>query len=256
VRELAAAGADLEAADPRTGETPLHIAVSKGHEGCLRALLELGASLEAADHHAHTALHWAAASGQQGCLRVLLERGASLAAIDCNGLTAVALAAGKGQQACLHALLEGGATPLCVDKLNNSALHIAACNGSLPAIRCLAAAGVALSAQNNLGQTPRQASRAAEGLHASCSSMGRSCVQEEEQEQEQGPCLQPPSHLPGMSASLLHWHPIDASLAPFPPALQVAVHYRQPAAERLLLQLEKVCARERRSGQQPPGEAG
>ena len=83
----------------RTGETPLHIAVSKGHEGCLRALLELGASLEAADHHAHTALHWAAASGQQGCLRVLLERGASLAAIDCNGLTAVALAAGKGQSA-------------------------------------------------------------------------------------------------------------------------------------------------------------
>lgn len=96
VRELLAAGADLELADSN-GERPLHAAASSGQAGCLRLLLQAGADTEAADAHGHTAVHWAAAAGQEGCLRVLIEHGAQLERRDRNGLTPLALAAGKNQ---------------------------------------------------------------------------------------------------------------------------------------------------------------
>lgn len=65
-------------------------------------------------------------------------------------------AAHPALQGCLYALLAAGALPTSTCRLGNSALHVAACNGSLQAIRCLAAAGVPLTARNRLGQTPRQ----------------------------------------------------------------------------------------------------
>lgn len=64
--------------DPQRGCTALHMAADGGHEDCLRALVERGASVEAADTLGLTALHWAAAAGREPCLQALLDAGSHM----------------------------------------------------------------------------------------------------------------------------------------------------------------------------------
>ena len=68
------------------------------------ALLDVGASILAADRAGQTALHHAAYGGRVACLRALLAAGAGIEAADSEGITALHLAAVQGHAACLEAV--------------------------------------------------------------------------------------------------------------------------------------------------------
>jgi ankyrin repeat protein len=109
VADRATAGASLSAEDAGK-RTPAHLAALNGHEGCLRALYELGAgvSLSAEDAGKRTPAHDAARKGHEGCLRVLYElgAGATLSAEDANKQTPAHEAAANGHEGCLRVLHE------------------------------------------------------------------------------------------------------------------------------------------------------
>jgi ankyrin repeat protein len=105
VEFLAEAGADVNLADPDTGETPLHAATSKANRPAytrvVKVLLTRGANPNAAARpniqtaafmrdartKGETSLHRAAAFGTEECIRLLLDAGARRDARDMNGDT-------------------------------------------------------------------------------------------------------------------------------------------------------------------------
>jgi len=173
--------AALSAAD-QNGWTPAHSAADNGHEGCLRALHELGgaaaASLSAAAKNGKTPAHCAASNGHEGCLRVLHELGgaaaASLSAASQNGWTPAHHAAFKGHEGCLRVLHElGGAAAASLSAANQNGwtpAHRAANEGHEGCLRVLhelgGAAAASLSAVAQNGETP--AHRAAFKGHEGC----------------------------------------------------------------------------------------
>ena len=98
-------GADARYADPETGETPLHLALSKAnrprHEHCVRLLLsagadpnattipgaESGAFMRDSRTRGETPLHRAAAYGSPEIIELLLATGANRESVDANGDT-------------------------------------------------------------------------------------------------------------------------------------------------------------------------
>ena len=89
-RWLAAQGADLSAPDT-WGNTPLH-RHAQSRQGCLGALLELGADVHNAGSSAGTPLHTAAEAHNAKNTRLLLEHGARADAANKEGLTPLELA--------------------------------------------------------------------------------------------------------------------------------------------------------------------
>ena len=83
-------------ASGQAGATPLHLACRKGREETVGALVDAGASLDAADLKGSFPLHAAAAGGHEEIVEFLLERGADPAAKDAKGKTAKSVAAKKG----------------------------------------------------------------------------------------------------------------------------------------------------------------
>ena len=81
-----------ERADPNgpgaDGRTPLLIAVQQQDRGLIARLLELGASVDVADHTGLTPVMLAAASGQLDLLRTFLERSQQPGALDHEGRSA------------------------------------------------------------------------------------------------------------------------------------------------------------------------
>lgn len=96
VRELIARGANPNYPDEELGDRPLHRAAMEGHTETARALIELGADVNAADNLGTRPLHWAADGGHMDTLRLLIEKGAQVNAENCEGKTAADEAASEG----------------------------------------------------------------------------------------------------------------------------------------------------------------
>lgn len=83
VRFLVLKGANLTARN-EAGQTVLHIAAERGHEGVIEHALNHGeggdtkAFIDWVDDEGYTALHRAAAGGHEECVRVLVEAGAEI----------------------------------------------------------------------------------------------------------------------------------------------------------------------------------
>ena len=77
VRLLRASGADARAANPRSGQTPLHVAAANGQRDAAVLLLDAGAVLETRDRNGATPLESAIQYQQRATLGLLLDRGAS-----------------------------------------------------------------------------------------------------------------------------------------------------------------------------------
>ncbi len=82
VRDLIARGANVNYPDEELGDRPLHRAAMEGHIEAARALVELGADVNAADNLGSRPLHWAADGGHTAMVHLLIEKGAQVNAVD------------------------------------------------------------------------------------------------------------------------------------------------------------------------------
>ncbi|KAK3265453.1 hypothetical protein CYMTET_25863 [Cymbomonas tetramitiformis] len=106
VRELVEKSAEVDAEDGE-GRTALTVALAFGQEGAARALLEVGAGVNAGT--GQRAVHAAAEKGLEEAVRLLAGKGAEVDAEDGEGRTALTVALAFAQEGAARALLEAGA---------------------------------------------------------------------------------------------------------------------------------------------------
>ena len=108
------------------GWFPLHDASWRGDLDVVRALLERGADIEAAEFRGKTSLHSACLTGQTGVVRELLTRGADIEAREADvGRTPLIMASEYGHYAVVRVLLAAGANRLHTDAFGRTALSFA-----------------------------------------------------------------------------------------------------------------------------------
>jgi ankyrin repeat protein len=119
-RMLLYAGANLRATTRLGGYTPLHLASKVGHAGVMKALVEAGASVDAATATGATPLMLAAASGSAGAVSLLLDRGADPNAREsANDQTALMFAAALDRREVAALLLRRGADAAATSKVTD-----------------------------------------------------------------------------------------------------------------------------------------
>jgi 26S proteasome non-ATPase regulatory subunit 10 len=154
---LVAAGAAgaVGAADDE-GWTPLHSAISAGHEAAAALLLSLGAPADARTAQRRTPLHYAASRGRAPLVAALLAAGADAGARDTGGAAPAHRAAAGGHVAPLRALLAAERAPPvdARDAGGATALLLAAQAGHAPAAVLLVGAGADVAAADGEGDTP------------------------------------------------------------------------------------------------------
>ncbi|RHZ43359.1 ankyrin repeat domain-containing protein [Aspergillus thermomutatus] len=92
------------------GQTPLHIAVKKGHYGIVQELLSTGCNPSPTDKYSRTPLHYACLTKQDiTMVRLLLAHGADASAKDKEDRTPIHICCTHGQAALLKALIDSGA---------------------------------------------------------------------------------------------------------------------------------------------------
>ena len=107
VEALIAAGANLEAEDPQTGNTALHLAARRGHTACVKVLLKFGKDVCTRENNGGCLpLHAAAKGGHAAALKILLASAGAADARDNAGCTALHISAMEGHETCLTCLLE------------------------------------------------------------------------------------------------------------------------------------------------------
>ncbi|MEI6500087.1 MAG: ankyrin repeat domain-containing protein [Armatimonadota bacterium] len=151
VRALIAVGADIEA--KRHGVTALLHAASGGHVGCVRALLAARADVSPRDENVSTALSRAAVEGHAACVNALLAAGADANATDEWGSTALKMAAREGHTDCVNALLAAGADVNARDNSGSTVLKMAASEGHTDCVNALIAARADVNARDSIGST-------------------------------------------------------------------------------------------------------
>ena len=122
-------------------------AVRQTDHAALRALLQEGVDVDAAQPDGATALHWAAYLDDLEAARLLIESGASADAANELGATPLYLACENGNPALVRALLEAGASPDATLPSGETALMTAARTGSADAVAALLAHGADVHAR-------------------------------------------------------------------------------------------------------------
>jgi len=134
VRDVLAAGADIEEKGGVFQCTPLHMAVAlpgASRDAIIELLLARGAKVSATTTHGSTPLHINAVGyeGTSTVTALLLMHGASCDAQNARGQTPTHIAAGRAGAAFLRHLLAFGADTSVKDHMGNTVLHIAASRG-------------------------------------------------------------------------------------------------------------------------------
>ena len=120
-------------------DSPVADAAMLGQVEAVRALLDQGADVNAAQGDGMTALHWAAEGRSAEMADLLIAAGANLAAVTRLGdYTSLHLAAKAGSASVVRALLEAGAEAGVVTSTGGATpLHFAATSGSGEAVTAL-----------------------------------------------------------------------------------------------------------------------
>ena len=108
VKELIAAGVDVNATCECHGNGPLPSAAAYGHVDCLRELLRAGADVNMESTDKKTSLMQAVEEGQIECLKELIAEGAEINRQDEAGYTVLMFAVYTGQNVIVEALTEAG----------------------------------------------------------------------------------------------------------------------------------------------------
>ena len=135
------------------GWTPLMRAAFYGQTEAIRALLKIGADIEARESDGWTALMLATQEGQTEAIKALLKAGADVNARESDGWTALMEAAYKGQTGTMGVLLKAGADIEARDNGGWTALMLAVRFGHTEAVRKLLKAGADTKARNDVGKT-------------------------------------------------------------------------------------------------------
>lgn len=141
----------------RTGMTALHWAALRGHEVCVRMLLDRGAEVDVLQKGMNSPFLLAAAGGHETVARLLLERGAELSLQNHKGHDAVFMAvlfghASKGLPWLLQLLTHRGIDLNQVDSAGATPLHLCAEKNLARPIRMLVDAGADVNAKYGQNQ--------------------------------------------------------------------------------------------------------
>lgn len=134
-------GVDLSLENKR-GQTPLHLAVLKGHLGIVSRLVENHVDLNKKDAFGLTPLHYAVKSGQLDVTIALIQVGADLNLCSPSGLTPVSMAAFNGHEKVVAELAKHGAD--LERGLQLTPVFWATLHGYLPVIETLKGFGAVL----------------------------------------------------------------------------------------------------------------
>lgn len=146
-------GADVNAAEPRGGTTPLMHAAGGGSLEAMTLLLDSGASVNAVNSAGATALMMAVTDIDK--IRLLVARGADVNAATRRGRTALLLAAmSDGSAPVVRLLMDKGAKPNVADALKVTSLRAAAAGGDIETLRLMIEAGVPIDDADFAGFTP------------------------------------------------------------------------------------------------------
>ncbi|KND87112.1 Serine/threonine-protein phosphatase 6 regulatory ankyrin repeat subunit A [Tolypocladium ophioglossoides CBS 100239] len=156
------------------GQTPLHEAVIRGHDGVVGELLDFLQNDEVrkivvntGDKHGRTALQWAALRGRETVLQMLIASGADikatikdgqtalhLASKDSDGWTPLSRAAENGREAVVKLLLECGADFESKNRDGWTPLSWAAENGHEAVVNLLLEHGADFESKDRYERTP------------------------------------------------------------------------------------------------------
>jgi ankyrin repeat protein len=118
-------------------QSPLIDAVKQGDPAVVRALLDRGAAVDAAEIDGTTALHWAVHRNDGDIAALLIGAGADVTAANRYGVAPIALASLNGSAPMLARLLAAGADANRAQPEGETALMTAARTGRVEAVRLL-----------------------------------------------------------------------------------------------------------------------
>ncbi|HYY59691.1 MAG TPA: ankyrin repeat domain-containing protein [Pyrinomonadaceae bacterium] len=153
VKELIAAGADVNRRDKNLDATALDEAAIYGNREMVRALLDAGAEINARNSRRQTALMMLDDDATDNLVWDLVSAGAKINLRDEDGDTALILAAGLSNTEALRALLNAGAKINARNKSGETALMKAAGAGNKESVKLLIEFGANLNVRNNDGET-------------------------------------------------------------------------------------------------------
>lgn len=147
---LLANGADINSKN-EGGSTALHLATISCQPQCVKVLLQHGANEDAVDVENRTPLHWAAFSGCASSVVLLCDHEAFLDVLDNDGRTPLMIASLGGHAAICSQLLQRGARVNVTDKNDKSALILACEKGSTEVAELLLSYGADAGAVDSTG---------------------------------------------------------------------------------------------------------
>ena len=157
VLTLLAGGADINVRCGESQQSVAHVAIDEGHVDVLRAAIEHGADLNAADADQHTALHLAVLCNRMKPIVVLAKAGANMDARAKNGWTPLHFAADALNLEALTILLKHGARADAKNRYLRSSLHLAATRagmqGAAEVVDALLRSGADETIVNDHGKT-------------------------------------------------------------------------------------------------------
>lgn len=160
IEQLLSKGADINAAEPESGDTPLLSAIDNDQWATAEYLLKQRPDLSLEDKNGNSPLYVAVARGDSALAMVNLLLGAG-APVDLGpkhgenaGATPLHIACATGANGCLEGLLRHGASATKQLPSGATPLHTAAIGGNERTIDLLCKAGASVTALNADGQTP------------------------------------------------------------------------------------------------------
>ncbi|KAK9413952.1 hypothetical protein SUNI508_11528 [Seiridium unicorne] len=152
---LIAQNVDVNAVNPNTGATALHMAGSLENGRIVQKLLAAGADFSVVNGNNETPMHEAAIGGNFEAVKLLIEAGASASGRGRGGASPLHMAAWNGHINVLKLLIDTGVDIHAVDHDGQAPLHVAASHGAGPeTLQVLLEAGSDINARSNTGETP------------------------------------------------------------------------------------------------------